>query len=89
MLALDVQPDGSLTRQREFGNLHGGQDGSAVDAQGRVSLCYKTDAASRDLGDPTPRARATPPSACRLSIARTTRAASLPTPWIIVDDMAC
>jgi hypothetical protein len=31
----DVQPDGSLTPQREFGKLRGGQgrDSSAVDAQ--------------------------------------------------------
>ncbi len=38
MMAFDVQPDGSLTNQREFGKLRGGQagDGSAVDAQGRV-----------------------------------------------------
>ena len=38
VLAFDVQADGSLTNQREFGNLHGGQagDGSAVDSQGRV-----------------------------------------------------
>lgn len=36
--AFDVQDDGSLTNQREFGRLQGGQggDGSAVDAQGRV-----------------------------------------------------
>jgi gluconolactonase len=38
MMAFDVRPDGSLTNQREFGKLRGGQagDGSAVDAQGRV-----------------------------------------------------
>jgi sugar lactone lactonase YvrE len=38
VLAFDVQPDGSLKNQREFGKLHGGQggDGSAVDQQGRV-----------------------------------------------------
>ena len=38
VVAFDVQPDGSLTNQREFGTLRGGQsgDGSAVDAQGRL-----------------------------------------------------
>jgi sugar lactone lactonase YvrE len=38
VLAFDVQADGSLKNQREFGKLRGGQDGdgSAVDAQGRV-----------------------------------------------------
>ncbi len=36
LVAFDVRPDGSLTNQREFGKLHGGQsgDGSSVDAQG-------------------------------------------------------
>jgi sugar lactone lactonase YvrE len=38
VLAFDVQANGSLTNQREFGKLQGGQagDGSAVDAEGRV-----------------------------------------------------
>jgi sugar lactone lactonase YvrE len=38
VLAFDVQANGSLTNQREFGRLQGGQagDGSAVDAEGRV-----------------------------------------------------
>jgi len=38
LVAFDVTPDGSLTRQRDFGKLRGGQggDGSAVDEQGRV-----------------------------------------------------
>jgi sugar lactone lactonase YvrE len=38
LYAFDVQPDGSLTNQREFGKLQGGTggDGSAVDQQGRV-----------------------------------------------------
>ena len=38
VFAFDVKPDGSLTNQREFGKLQGGQggDGSAVDQQGRV-----------------------------------------------------
>jgi gluconolactonase len=34
--AFDVQPDGSLTHQREFGTLHGLGDGAAIDAAGRV-----------------------------------------------------
>jgi hypothetical protein len=36
VFAFDVKPDGSLTNQREFGKLQGGQggDGSAVDQQG-------------------------------------------------------
>jgi gluconolactonase len=51
VLAFDVQPDGSLTRQREFGKLRGGQagDGSAVDAQGRV---YVATGASADVFAP-------------------------------------
>jgi gluconolactonase len=38
VVAFDVQADGSLSNQREFGRLRGGQggDGSAVDADGRV-----------------------------------------------------
>jgi len=38
VFAFDVKPDGSLTNQREFGKLQGGDggDGSAVDQQGRV-----------------------------------------------------
>jgi sugar lactone lactonase YvrE len=38
LVAFDVKPDGSLTNQRDFGKLRGGQggDGSAVDEQGRV-----------------------------------------------------
>jgi len=38
VLAFDVQADGSLTNQRVFGELRGGQggDGSAVDQQGRL-----------------------------------------------------
>jgi sugar lactone lactonase YvrE len=38
VVAFDVQPDGSLSNQREFGRLRGGTagDGSAVDEQGRV-----------------------------------------------------
>ena len=37
VFAFDVKPDGSLTNQREFGKLRGGEggDGSAVDQQGR------------------------------------------------------
>ena len=38
MMAFDVQADGALINQREFGKLRGGQggDGSAIDSQGRV-----------------------------------------------------
>jgi gluconolactonase len=52
VIAFDVQPDGSLTKQREFGKLRGGQggDGSAVDAQGRL---YVSTGASVDVFTPT------------------------------------
>jgi gluconolactonase len=52
VLAFDVQPDGSLTNQREFGKLRGGRggDGSAVDAQGRV---YVATGASADVFAPS------------------------------------
>jgi gluconolactonase len=52
VLAFDVQPDGALTRQREFGKLRGGQDGdgSAVDAEGRL---YVATGASADVFAPT------------------------------------
>jgi sugar lactone lactonase YvrE len=38
VLAFDVQGDGSLTNQREFGKPRGGQagDGSAIDTEGRL-----------------------------------------------------
>lgn len=38
VVAFDVQPDGALTNQREFGMLQGGSggDGSAVDTEGRL-----------------------------------------------------
>ena len=38
LVAFDVQPDGSLTGQRDFGKLEAGGfgDGSAIDAQGRI-----------------------------------------------------
>src|SRR5271154_251095 len=38
VVALDVQPDASLTNQREFGKLEGGGfgDGSTIDAAGRI-----------------------------------------------------
>jgi sugar lactone lactonase YvrE len=51
VLAFDVQPDGSLAKQREFGKLRGGQagDGSAVDEQGRV---YVATGASADVFAP-------------------------------------
>lgn len=34
--ALDVQADGSVTNQREFGKLEGGGDGMAIDSEGRL-----------------------------------------------------
>jgi gluconolactonase len=48
VVAFDVRPDGSLTNQREFGKLRGGQggDGSAVDAEGRL---YVATGASVDV----------------------------------------
>jgi gluconolactonase len=51
VIAFDVQTDGSLTRQREFGKLRGGQggDGSAVDAEGRL---YVATGASADVFAP-------------------------------------
>jgi gluconolactonase len=38
LAAFDVQPDGSLTNQREFAKLEGGGngDGSAIDSEGRI-----------------------------------------------------
>ena len=51
VVAFDVQADGSLTKQREFGKLRGGQggDGSAVDAEGRL---YVATGASADVFAP-------------------------------------
>jgi sugar lactone lactonase YvrE len=52
VIAFDVQADGSLMSQREFGRLRGGQggDGSAVDAEGRV---YVSTGASVDVFAPS------------------------------------
>jgi gluconolactonase len=52
VVAFDVQADGSLTNQREFGKLRGGQggDGSAVDADGRL---YVATGASADVFAPS------------------------------------
>jgi gluconolactonase len=36
LAAFDVQPDGSLTNQREFVKLTAGGDGSTIDSQGRI-----------------------------------------------------
>jgi len=49
--AFDVQPDGSLTGQREFARLRGGQggDGAAVDTQGRL---YASTGSSVDVFAP-------------------------------------
>jgi SMP-30/gluconolaconase/LRE-like protein len=51
VLAFDVKADGSLTNQRQFGKLRGGQagDGSAVDIQGRL---YVATGASVDVFSP-------------------------------------
>ena len=48
VIAFDVQADGALTNQREFGKLRGGQggDGSAVDQEGRL---YVATGASVDV----------------------------------------
>jgi sugar lactone lactonase YvrE len=52
LVAFDVKPDGSLTNQRDFGKLRGGQggDGSAVDSEGRV---YVATGASVDVFAPS------------------------------------
>ena len=51
VVAFDVRPDGSLTNQRDFAKLRGGQggDGSAVDQQGRL---YVSTNASVDVFEP-------------------------------------
>ena len=51
MIAFDVNADGSLTNQREFGKLRGGQagDGSAVDTEGRL---YVATGSSVDVFSP-------------------------------------
>jgi gluconolactonase len=51
VIAFDVKPDGSLTNQREFGKLRGGQagDGSAVDTEGRL---YVATGSSVDVFSP-------------------------------------
>jgi sugar lactone lactonase YvrE len=62
MAAFDVQPDGSLKNQREFGQLGaGGGDGSTIDSMGRVYVTYSEGIAvlspeGKKLGTiPTPR----------------------------------
>lgn len=45
LVAFDVQPDASLTHQREFGRLRGPGDGATIDADGRV---YVTEHSSQD-----------------------------------------
>jgi gluconolactonase len=51
VLAFDVQADGSLTNQREFAKLRGGQagDGSAIDTEGRL---YVATGSSVDVFSP-------------------------------------
>jgi gluconolactonase len=52
VVAFDVQADGSLTNQRDFGKLQGGTggDGSAVDSEGRL---YVATGRSIDVFSPT------------------------------------
>ena len=52
VVAFDVQPDGSLTNQHEFGKLVGGRggDGSTVDSKGRV---YVSTGSSVDVFAPS------------------------------------
>jgi len=52
LVAFDVQADGSLKNQRDFGKLRGGEggDGSAVDAEGRV---YVATGKSADVFSPS------------------------------------
>lgn len=45
LVAFDVQPDASLTHQREFGRLRGLGDGATIDADGRV---YVTEHSAQD-----------------------------------------
>ena len=51
VIAFDVKADGSLTNQREFGKLQGGQsgDGSAIDTEGRL---YVATGSSVDVFSP-------------------------------------
>jgi gluconolactonase len=51
VVAFDVQPDGSLTNQRDFAKLRGGQggDGAAVDSEGRL---YVATGSSADVFSP-------------------------------------
>ncbi len=48
LVAWDVQPDGSLTNERQFADICG--DGSTVDSEGRI---YCTAARMPDPNDPT------------------------------------
>ena len=70
--AFDVQPDGSLTNQREFVKLTGGGgDGSTIDSKGRLYVTSNAgveviDASGKHLGViPTPRGVITSRSAAR------------------------
>jgi gluconolactonase len=51
LVAFDVQQDGSLANQRDFGKLRGGQggDGAAVDSEGRI---YVATGSSADVFSP-------------------------------------
>jgi gluconolactonase len=63
--AFDVQPDGSLKNQREFGKLQAGGDGMAIDNEDRLYVTIGTgvevlDKTGKSLGlIPTPRAAIT------------------------------
>lgn len=65
VVALDVQEDGSVKNQREFGKLEGGGDGMAIDSEGRVYVTggpgvQVLDKDGKYLGAiPTPRAAIT------------------------------
>lgn len=50
--AFDVQPDGSLNNQREFGKLRGLGDGAAVDAEARVYVTAHGDEGGVDVFSP-------------------------------------
>ena len=62
VVVFDVQKDGSLTNQREFGKLQGGGDGSTIDSAGRLFVTAQANGIEvlgpdgKNLGTiPTPR----------------------------------
>jgi gluconolactonase len=52
LAAFDVQPDGSLTNQREFAKLTGLGDGAVVDAEARIYVTAHGDAGGVDVFSP-------------------------------------